>query len=575
MLPHHTTSNSAVNTAVTAAEAALKAAPGVPAPHPISRRLLLRGSLAGAGLLALAACSSKKTDADYRVPDESASAGLAEAADSLPIVSTPITVTATGSRSALSVPYGQMELTQQWERDTNVQVQWNMLTEDVYAEKKNLLLASGDLPDILWNTGLTDAEVATYSANHTLVPLDEFFADNCPNISALLDARPDIRSAITSEDGHIYTLPSVEELGLVPFPNFLYINTDWLAAVGREMPTTIEELHEALLEFKAQDPSGTGKLLPLSFIPGSFCANPWDIIAAYGGQADNNDHRIVIDRKAVFTANTEQWKEGVKQLHNWYAEGLIDSESFSQDDTAYLAKGKTEQESLAAFYWWEATEFVGADREDHYALCPVLAGVDGVRRASVSNNQEISRGAFAMTRTCRYQAAVMRWVDRMYDPVMSAQNSWGPIGVTLEYDDAGMLSQIPAAEGESEGERRQKVAPGGPKSTTAKDFEEVVLPEPRASLRQEQVTAEFADWAANDAFPPVVFTNAELDDLSLIDSDVSTLVKQRFAQWVVNGGIDAEWGGYLKDLETTGLSRLMEIYQAALDRYYEELDARS
>ena len=234
----------------------------------------------------------------------------------------------------------------QWARDTNVQVRWDMLTEDVYADKKNLLLASGDLPDILWNTGLSDAEIATYSANHTLAPLDEFFADNCPFITALLDARPDIRSAITSEDGHIYTLPSVEELGLVAFPNFLYLNTDWLAAVGKPMPTTIDELHEVLLAFKQQDPSGTGRIIPLSFIPGSFCANPWDLIAAYGGQADNNDHRIVVDRKTVFTAATDKWREGVKRLAAWYSEGLIDTESFSQDDTAYLAKGKTEKESL-------------------------------------------------------------------------------------------------------------------------------------------------------------------------------------------------------------------------------------
>lgn len=540
----------------------------------LSRRTLLRGAFLTSTALVLAACSGKKTDADYRVEDASTTAGLAPAGE-LPIVSTPISVTATGSRSALSVPYDQMELTQQWAKDTNIQVVWNMLTEDVYGEKKNLLLASGDLPDILWNTGLSDAEVATYSANHTLVPLDDLFEGNCPNITALLDSRPDIRSAITSEDGHIYTLPSVEELGLVQFPNFLYINTDWLKDVGMEMPTTIDELHDALTAFKEKDPSGTGRPIPLSFEPGSFCANPWDIITAYSGQPDNNDHRVVIDRKAVFTATTDAWKEGVKQLAAWYAEGLIDTESFSQDDTAYLAKGKAEKESLGAFYWWEATEFVGSDREGHYELCPVLAGVDGVKRASVSNNQEIARGAFAMTRTCQYQAAVMRWVDRMYDPVMSAQNDWGPIGVTLEYDENHMLAQIPAKEGESAGERRQKVAPGGPKAITAKDFETVVLPEPRAALRQQQVTEVYQPWAANDAFPPVVFTNAELDDLSLIESDVASLVKQSFAQWVVNGGIDSGWEAYLDDLRSSGLERLMEIYQAALDRYYKELDARS
>ena len=105
-------------------------------------------------LLTLAACS-QKTDADYCVPDESASAGLTASGN--PIVTTPITVTATGSRAALSVPYDQMELTRQWARDTNVQVRWDMLTEDVYADKKNLLLASGGPArhpyPILWPCG--------------------------------------------------------------------------------------------------------------------------------------------------------------------------------------------------------------------------------------------------------------------------------------------------------------------------------------------------------------------------------------------------------------------------------------
>jgi len=150
--------------------------------------------------------------------------------------------------------------------------------------------------------------------------------------------------------------PVSRSVGLVQFPNFLYINTDWLAKVDRQMPTTIEELHEVLLAFKKEDPSGSGRPIPLSFVPGSFRANPWDLVAAYGGQADNNDHRIVIDRKAVFTAASDAWKEGVRQLAAWYQEGLIDSESFSQDDTAYLAKGKADTESLGPSTW------VGGDR---------------------------------------------------------------------------------------------------------------------------------------------------------------------------------------------------------------------
>lgn len=277
------------------------------------------------------------------------------------------------------------------------------------------------------------------------------------------------------------------------------------------MPTTVEEYHAALEAFKTQDPNGNGKAdeIPLSFRTDSFCANPHDLVAALGGQPENNDHRIVRDGKVQFTASTDEYRAGIEGLSEWYSQGLIDPESFSQDDVAYLSKGKAETPVLGSFFWWELEEMVGDDRAGDYAMLGVLEGVDGERLASVANNQEISRGAMAITRANAYPAATMRWADRLYDPVMSAQASWGPLGVTLEEDADGMLVQIPAAEGESEGERRQKVAPGGPKITTAEDFETVVAPEPRAKVRQDLVEEYYAPYAANEAYPPVLLSTDE------------------------------------------------------------------
>lgn len=161
----------------------------------------------------------------------------------------------------------------------------------------------------------------------------------------------------------------------------------------------------------------------------------------------------------------------------------------------------------------------------------------------------------------------MRWVDRLYDPVMSAQTAWGPIGVTLEEDANGVLVQIPAAAGESEGERRQKVAPGGPRITTAEDFEKVVAPEPRAKERQDIVKASYAPYKANDAFPPVMLSNEELDQTAQPLADIKTLVQEKFATWIVRGTIDAEWDAYLAQLNTLGLEQVNKVYQDAYDRY--------
>ena len=520
-------------------------------------------------LLALTACGGGSENT-AKVTDSSADFGLN--AEGLPIVDKTLTLSFGGSKSALAPDYSEMELVQRWEEDTNIAIKWENLPDQVYQEKKNLMLASGDLPDVLFNTGLSDAEVVDNGTNGTLLPLEDLIAEHAPTLSKILDERPDVRAAITASDGHIYTLPSVEELGILPYPNFLYINTSWLDQLGLEMPRTVEEYHQALEAFATQDPNGNGEAdeIPLSFRPDSFAANPWDLVTALGGQPENNDHRIVRDGKVEFTANTEEYRAGVKGLGNWYADGLIDPESFSQDDVAYLAKGKAKSAVLGSFFWWELDEMVGEDRRDDYAIVGVLEGADGEKRASVTNNQEISRGAMAITRANEYPAATMRWADRLYDPVMSAETSWGPIGETLEKDsESGLLVQIPAPAGTSEGERRQQVAPGGPRITTAEDFETVVAPEPRAADRQQLVQEYYEPFAANEKYPPVLLSNEELDQVSYPETDIKSLVKEKFASWIVDGTIDDEWDAYVSQLQGLGVDEVTATYQQAYDRFME------
>lgn len=524
----------------------------------LSRRTFTLGATALSLTVGLAACSrpsSKQTE------DLSSDIGLTDSG--LPIVTEELTLRFGGAKSALAPDYESMELVKTWQEDSGIEVSWVNEPDEVWAEKKNLLLASGELPDALFNTGLSDAEVAKYGANGTLVALEELIPEHAPTLHTILEERTDIRSAITASDGHIYTLPSVEELGLVEFPRMLFVNTDWLERDGLELPTTVDEYHEALLSFKENGPSG---VLPLTFIGAGDIA---DLIAALGGQADNPDHRIVQDGKVVYTANQTGFADAISALRTWYQEGLIDQESFAQDYVKFIAKGKADPQILGSFYFWEIPEVVGPERAEQYALVPIFPGPDGVQRACVANNQEINRGAFAISRTNEYAAATLRWADMLFDPVMSAQANWGPIGVSQKENADGMLEQIPVTGGGTEQERRVKVSPGGPKIITAKDFETVVLPEPRAAERQAQIKEFYEPHRANEKYPPVMLSVEELNRISTIEADVRTLVDEKISTWIVKGGIEEEWDGYVAQLESIGLPEVVEVYQAAHDRFTE------
>ena len=56
--------------------------------------------------------------------------------------------------------------------------------------------------------------------------------------------------------------------------------------------------------------------------------------------------------------------------------------------------------------------------------------------------------------------------------------------------------------------------------------------------------------------------------MTMLATDIISYVETTGARWVYEGGIEEEWDDYVAQLNQMGLERLMEIRQAALDRYY-------
>jgi putative aldouronate transport system substrate-binding protein len=488
----------------------------------------------------------------------------------LPIVDQKLNLRIVAQKAGSLTPnFDQMELFKRLEPQTNIHVEWTNIAGADYQDKKNLILASGDLPDAFWNTGFNDQDIATYGSNGTLIPLEGLIDQYAPNLKKVFERRPEIKQAVTAPDGHIYTLPSAVEFGGIgATPFFHVINKAWLDKLGLKMPTTLDELHDVLMAFKTKDPNGNGKAdeVPFSFIFNWWCADIGDLFGAFG-MPDNLDHRIVRDGKVIYTAVQPEYKEAIAYFHKWVQEGLIDPEAFSQDSKVYLAKGKTQEETLGSYIWWEIEEVVGPDRAKDYVLVPPLAGPGGKVDVGHSNGSEYGRTAFAITKANKHPEITMRWADLMYDPYMSAQVIWGPLGIIYEKDPNGMLVNKALPAGTSMGEFRQTVAPEGLGVILSDDFGKVVDMEPRAKQRINDLNAVYKSKMEKEWYPSVFFKPEELEQLSTQETDIKNFVNQQRAKWLVDGGIEGEWDGYVAQLQQMGLDQMVKIYQDALDRY--------
>lgn len=122
-----------------------------------------------------------------------------------------------------------------------------------YVDKLQVLMASGDLPDLIYNWGGADANMETWAKNGLLTPLDDLVA-KYPNLTKNITKEmwDSVRSV---NDGKLY---------MVPRPNVVnhwgyMINQTWLDKLNLKAPTNLDEFTAVVRAFTKNDPDGNGK----------------------------------------------------------------------------------------------------------------------------------------------------------------------------------------------------------------------------------------------------------------------------------------------------------------------------
>ena len=128
------------------------------------------------------------------------------------------------SKNSLALDYKDMQVFKNLDKSTNVHVNWENITESSYTTQKSLLLSDQKrFPDAIYHAGFSNKELIQYgTSRHILTAIDEYL-EYMPNFKKILTDRPDIKAALESPDGHIYSLPRIEEMGLKSYPNILFI----------------------------------------------------------------------------------------------------------------------------------------------------------------------------------------------------------------------------------------------------------------------------------------------------------------------------------------------------------------
>lgn len=499
-----------------------------------------------------------------------------------------------GGMSTLSSGNDSNPVLMKLAEDAGVEIEWDLMSDSL-GEKVGVLIGGNQLPDAFIAVNFSATDINEYGADGTFIDLTGYITPEVmPNLSAILEEHPEIRSAITQADGKIYGLPSAEMMGtaavdadddvsIYAIPEFSMINKTWLDELGLPVPTNLTELHDALVAFKENDMAGNGQTIPMSTGYDQWCWGQEIFYAGFGFTNFTSDVCADLvanpDGTVEFVSATDKYRDAVTYFHSWYDEGLMDLEMFSQSTSQLIAK--VSQGRVGVTTWWYIEEIAG-EHADDFVFLPPMYGPEGTEYAGTRNvtvraGTPISSGNLNITSACGNPELLCRYFDQWYDPEVVMQLQYGPIDIYFFEKDANGVWQVitedeaQAQFGKSSGELKGQYEVYGPRLILPEYYNTVFYMEDRATQRLNDLMNEWMPYVDSTVFYPadVTFTDEELETISRYKADFTSQVAEYEGTWLKNGGpTDDEWNAYLQMLEDScGMSRLLEVYQSAYDRY--------
>ena len=505
-----------------------------------------------------------------------------------PIVEEKMTITAfLSAGDTLVEDYQNNDFVRYLEQKTNIQLDLDVSPAGAdAAQKRNLLLASGDYPEIFVD-GFGKAESQIYGGQGVIIPLNDLIAEYGANTRKILADFPLVKDNLTLRDGKMYNLPTVNECFHCSLGPKLWVYEPWLDKLGLEMPTTIEDFKEMLIAFRDRDPNGNGLKdeIPLSGMIQYGAGIDGFLMRAFiysqGNLGEGGLGRMYLDNGKITAAFAQpEFKDGLLYMNDLYNEGLIDPDSFVQDINKYLALGENPDTVLMGAgtgpHMGVFTYFNGeSGRWLEYKAMPPLEGPNGLRVSRYYPHY--GGGAWAITDKAKNPEAALRLGDAFYEEDVLLHNLYGREGIEWAWAETGELGinglqaiwKALVGRGEINGTSWWNQA--GPTIQSAafrlgqmskgpEDLETVLFNETKEKMEPYQVDI-------NMIIPPLTYDEEVIAEHAELGSTLGTYVNEMIARFIVgDADIETGWDDYLAELDNIGLPRYIELMQEAYDK---------
>lgn len=550
----------------------------------LCKRLLALTLAATLGLATLTACGGKpaassgvgsaSANTAASAPQETPYTGEPEPL-TLPLTTEQKTITiyAKNSSGGVLSDYGQLKAFQEATKRLGVEIKWIMPAQGSESDQFNLMVASGEYPDIIfWDFPTTPMKLTGLIDDGIIIPMDNLIRQYAPNYLAALESDDAMRQQALSDEGTYNVMYKLE-----PDPARLAhtgptIRKDLLDQYDLAVPETMDDWHEVLTTIKENEPGVTA---PVFVMPGTSGAHITLFMSAY--HTYNSFHNDVDTGKIVYGPMTDNYKAFLTTMAQWYAEGLIDPEYMTTDYKAAIGN-VTSGKSVAGMMMLggmigNITQTVRPSNPDFEFVgtpWPVLNQGDDQYIINAEANIRVGGMAGAVTKDCEDPVLAVKLMDYFYSQEGADLLNWGLEGESYTVED-GVKTYTDAVLNDPDGKSVAEAV-----QQWAQPLQGFTKPMEYAAWRQitlvlpEQIAAN-ETWTKGA--PDLMLPNLELpaeqnNEYTRIMNDATTYTNEMTLQFIT-GQVSVEDGfdGYVETLKGMGVEKATGYLQDAWDAF--------
>lgn len=471
-----------------------------------------------------------------------------------------------------------IEGVKEMEKNTNVHINWIPIEQDTIMEQYSLLIASGKYPDIIYSNMVYPGGFQKGVDDGVIHPdMDKLIRENMPNYLALLASSEQASREAKTDDGRMLVASTLVGQDLTAESEGTYqglaYRADILEKLGMDVPTTVDEWYEVLKAAKAY---GVEAPFNLDQNGGSYMSLAWNVCTG-----DDEGYLQMDGDKVTMGVLSDGFKGYLDTMRKWYSEGLINP-NFTSFHYFLDTPGSVENNQIF-LYTRVLSAFSGSNYFNFHMsgnaeafLQPVVSPVlkEGDKPIQLGGRIIAKEGAY-ITTDCKNPELAAKWLDYQFSLEGQYLNWYGVPGVTFTVAEDGTAQFTDLVWNNDSGmattDFLQKYALNWGNSWLGKHNVSAswkISAGPENAFNQE--LAAVAIWSEPETniyvTKSIALTEEEGDEANPKLTAIKTAVAEYMVNYIIGQDV-APFEQFVSDLYAMGAQDVLDIYQAAYDRY--------